>query len=475
MPYADLQEYLGTLDRKGLLHRVQVEVDKDWEIAAVVRRVFQRIPTERRPALLFENVRGYSTPVAVGILGGSPRIYATALDCDVEGVTARWQAAQSNPVPPEEVRSGPCQEVVDEGDAVDLERIPLPVWTAEHDPAPFFTAPCVITRDPETGVGNVGTYRMQLKGKRRAGIGGFHLEGTQHFAIHLRKYRALGRKMPVAVALGPDPTVGLCSVTRLPYGLDELAVAGGLRGAALPVVRARTVDLLVPASAQYVLEGWVDPEALEHEGPFGEFTGYMGTGGKSAVLQVGCLTQRREPIYQAFLSQMPPSESSCIRGIGRAQQLRAHLKDQLGLPVRDVYWRESGGSSAWLIVALRKDYETQPQQVMWAVWSLYPQFAKWVVVVDDDVNIRDSFEVEWAMSFRVQPQQDVYVFRDTLAMNLDPAQAPYPVPADDRSRLIGSKIGIDATRKHEFPPAALPPRAHLEQVDAQWARYGLDA
>ncbi|HLH26758.1 MAG TPA: UbiD family decarboxylase [Chloroflexota bacterium] len=376
MPYADLQEYVETLDRQGLLQRVRAEVDKDWEIAAVVRRVFQRIPTERRPALLFENVRGFTAPVAVGIVGGSPTIYATALECDVAGITARWQQAQAAPIPPVAVSSGPCQEVIAEGDAVDLREIPLPSWTVEHDPAPFFTAPCVITHDPETGERNVGTYRMQLHGPRRAGIGGFHLEGTQHFAIHLRKYRALGRKMPVAVAVGPDPTVSLCSVTRLPYGMDELAVAGGLRGAALGVVRARTVDLQVPATAQYVLEGWVDPERLEHEGPFGEFTGYMGAGGKSAVLEVSCLTRRREPIYQAFLSQMPPSESSCIRGIGRGQQVLRHLKDYLGLPVRDVYWRESGGSSACLVVALRKDYAAQPQQVMWSVWSTYPQFAK---------------------------------------------------------------------------------------------------
>src|SRR2546421_1953367 len=161
MPYTDLQEYLGTLDRKGLLRRVQAEVDKDWEIAAVVRRVFQRIPTDRRPGLLFENVCGFTTPVAVGILGGSPTIYATALDCELDGITPRWQQAQNNPIPPQEVSAGACQEIVQEGDAVDLERIPLPSWTVEHDPAPFFTAPCVITRDPETGIGNVGTYRMQ--------------------------------------------------------------------------------------------------------------------------------------------------------------------------------------------------------------------------------------------------------------------------------------------------------------------------
>jgi UbiD family decarboxylase len=474
MPYADLRDYLGTLERKGLLSRVAAEVDKDWEIAAVVRRVFQRIPTERRPALLFENVRGHTAPVAVGILGGSPTIYATALGSDVAGITERWQQAQASPIPPVEVATGVCQEVILEGDAIDLTRLPIPTWTVEHDPGPFITAPCVITRDPETGVGNVGTYRMQLKGPRRAGIGGFHLEGTQHFTIHFRKYRARRERMPVAVALGADPTVGLTSVTRLPYGLDELAVAGGLRGEALPVVAARTVPLHVPATAEYVLEGWIDPEDLEHEGPFGELTGYMGSGGESVVLELSCLTHRRDPIYHAFLSQMPPSESSCIRGIGRAQQLRSHLVRVLGLPVQDVYWAESGGSSAYLLVALRKDYETQPQQVMWAVWSAYPQFAKWIVVVDDDIDIRDSFQVEWALSFRVQPQRDIYIYRDTLAMNLDPTQAPFGVPTSDRARLLGSKVGVDATRKHEYPPASLPPREHLARVDAQWERYGIE-
>ncbi len=472
MAYADLREYLAALERAGKLHRIAREVDKNWEVAAVARRVFQHIPPERRPALLFERVQGHTVPIACGLLGASRQVYALALETTVEGIGARWEQAQQAPIPPEIVASGPCKEVICHGDAVDLGYLPVPTWTVGHDPAPFFTSPFVVTKDPDTGVRNVGTYRMQLKGRNRTAIGGFHINGVQHIAIQIRRYRALGRKMPVAVVVGADPTIGLVSVTRVPYDVDEFAVAGGLRREPVPLVRCETVDLEVPATAEFVLEGEVDPNYLEEEGPFGEFPGYLGASGPNVVFEVRCLTHRRDPIYQAFVSQMPPSESSCIRGVGREMTLLKHLKQVMGFPVRDVHYLEAGGSTAYVAISIHKERETQPREIMWAVWSYQPAFAKIVVVVDDDIDVRDYFALNWAISFRTQPARDFYIERDTLAVNLDPSQAPPGVPSNDRARLIGSKLGIDATRKFPYPPVALPPREHLEYVDQHWQEYG---
>jgi len=472
MAYADLREYLAALDGAGKLHRVAREVDKAWEVAAVMRRVFQRIVPRERPAMLFERVKGHDVPIACGLLGGSREIYALALETNIEGIAERWNCALQRPLPPELVNSGPCKEVIRKGSEADLGYLPIPTWTVEHDPAPFLTAPFVFTKDADTGVRNVGTYRMQFKGPQTLGLGGFHIDSVQHVAIQFRRYRELKRTMPVAVVLGADPTIGLCSVTKIPRNVDELDVAGGLRREPVPVVRCETIDMEVPATAEFVLEGEVDPENLEDEGPFGEFPGYMGAPGPGLVFRLKAITHRRNPIYQAFVSQMPPSESSCIRGIGREMTLTKHLKGVLGLPVVDVHHLEAGGSSTFLAISIKKGHETQAREVMWAVWALQPNLAKWVVVVDDDIDVRDSFALHWAMAFRVQPDRDIYIERNTLAINLDPAQAPPGTPSQDRSRLIGSKVGIDATRKFAYPPAALPPKAHLDEVDRLWKEYG---
>jgi UbiD family decarboxylase len=472
--YADMREYLAALERAGKLHRVAREVDKSWEVAAVARRVFQNIPPERRPALVFERIQGHTVPIACGLLGGSRQIYAMALETTVEGIGDRWTDAQASPIPPELSDYAPCQEVVKRGDEVDLGYLPVPTWTVKHDPAPFFTSPFVITKDPDTGVRNIGTYRMQLKGRNTTGIGGFHVGGVQHIAMQIRRYRELGRKMPVAVVVGADPTIGLVSVSRVPYDVDEFAVAGGLRRAPVPIARCQTIDLEVPATAEFVLEGEVDCSRLEPEGPFGEYPGYLGAAGENILFEVQCLTHRRDPIYQAFVSQMPPSESSCIRGVGREVTLYKHLKQTMGFPVKDVHYLEAGGSTIYVAVSIKKERETQPREIMWATWAHQPSFAKIIVVVDDDIDVRDYFALNWAISFRIQPIRDVYLERDTLATNLDPSQAPPGVGSNERERLIGSKMGIDATRKFTYPPVALPPQEHLEYVDQHWRDYGFN-
>jgi len=313
------------------------------------------------------------------------------------------------------------------------------------------------------------TLFMQVKGKNRLGLMiNFHQHGRRHIEMN----DARNAPTPVAIVLGTDPTIGLTSVAKVPYGVDELAVAGGLRGEPVPVVRCETVDLEVPATAEIVIEGLIPPGYREMEGPFGEYTGYMGPAAPAPVIEVTCLTHRNDPIYQAFVSQMPPSESSCIRGIGREMAILKHLKEDLRLPVVDVHLTESGGSASILAISLRKDAEGQVMQAVWGAWAVDPALGKITVVVDDDIDIRDEFALAWAVAFRVQPEKDVQVVRNTAAIRLDPSQAPADEPGLTQARAVSSKLVIDATKKHAFPPLAVPPREHLQAVLARWEEYG---
>jgi UbiD family decarboxylase len=469
MPYRDLREYLHVLEAKGLLCHVTAEVDKDWEISAVCRHTFRSIPQERRPAVMFDRIKGYSIPLVVGILGGSREIYATALGTDLNGVWDAWQRGKS-PIPPRLVESGPCQEVVLMGEEANIEMLPAPVWTVGQDPGPYHTSPFVISRDPETGVQNVGTYRLQVKGPRK---GGLMINPQRGMRRHLEKSEALGGGTEAAIVFGTDPVIGLTSVSPFPPGVDELAAAGGIRGEPVEVVRCRTVDLRVPATAEIVIEGRVPYLGREPEGPFGEYAGYMGAPGNNPVFEVTCITHRRNPIYQAFLSQMPPSESSCIKGFGRELEIRRHLINNLGLPVHDVCLPESGSSTATVLISLKKQNRFQPLKAMMGVWSMNAGLAKIVVVMDDDINIRDPFQVNWAIAFRMQPAQDIRIIPDTDPITLDPSQPlkdGKPLPSTEQ---VSSKLGIDATRKHPYPAPSVPPKEHLEKVAANWPHYGI--
>jgi len=470
MAYRDLREYLAALEKKGLLCHIEAEVDKDWEISAVCRRVFQKIPERNRPALMFDRIKGHDIPLVIGVLGGSRQIYATALETEVDKVLEKWESGAKNPLKPRLVETGPCQEVVHRGEEANFEILPAPVWTVGEDPGPYHTSPFVISRDPETGIPNMGTYRVQVKGRSKAGL---MINPPRNMNQHIRKNEARGKGTDVAIVFGADPVLGLTSVTPFPYGVNELDVAGGIRREPVEVVRCLTVDLEVPATAEIVVEGKIPFQGREPEGPFGEYGGYMGTPGNHPFIEISCITHRKKPIYQAFLSQMPPSESSCIKGIGREAVIHRHLKDNLGLPVTDVYLTESGGATGFLIIAMKKQNRFQPLKAMMGAWSHHDVFGKVTVVVDDDIDIRDSFQVEWALSFRMQPSEDVHVVKNTDPLTLDPSQSWKDGKTVLPTEQVSSKVGIDATKKHPFPHLAVPPREHLERVDAQWERYGI--
>jgi UbiD family decarboxylase len=467
--YKDLREFLDKLECHGKLHRITKPVDKDWEIAAVAKVAFETIAEPRRPALLFERIKGFDMPLVLGALGGSRAIYCLALGCDVSEVHKKWRDAELHPIHPVRVTRGPVQENILRNDEVDLTRLPIPTWTVGQDPSPYVTSGYVVTVDPDSGTRNVGTYRVQLQGARRLGLFINYLQGGRE---HVEKNNQRGRPTPVAIVIGAEPAIGLVSVTRVPQDVDELAVAGALRGAPVEVLPCVSVPLEVPATAEIVIEGTIAANTLEDEGPFGEYTGYMGPKSLSYRVDVQCLTHRNKPIFQAVSSQMPPSESSCIRSIGRESALHKHLAEDLRLPVCDVHLFESGGAAAYLVISLKKSHPAQPRTAMCAAWSFAPQFGKFTVVVDDDIDIRDPDMVNWALSFRVQPEKDTFLMSGTAAVQLDPSQAREDVLQQDPSRRLSSKLGIDATRKHAFPAIAIPPKEHLERVRKEWKSYG---
>ena len=275
MAYQDLRDYLNVLTNKGLMKWVEEEVDKDWEITCIARKVFQQKP-KKRFALGFKKVKGYSSPVVVGTIAASREVYAIALEMGhkVNQIISRWNQALTYLREPEILANGVCQEVVREGKQVNLNWFPIPTWTPEKDPGPYITAPCMITKDLENGTRNVGIYRMQVKSANKTGV--LWDLPSQHAAIHFAKYEAKQKPMPVAVAIGVDPCILMTAAAKVPLGVDELAVAGGLRGKAIPLVKCKTIDLEVPATAEIILEGEILPGEKEIEGPFGEYTGYMG-------------------------------------------------------------------------------------------------------------------------------------------------------------------------------------------------------
>jgi len=468
MPYADLREFLKKLESCGKLHRIAKPVDKDWEIAAVAKVAFESIPEPRRPALMFEQVKGFDMPLVLGVLGGSRAIYCLALECELKDLHKKWGDAQRHPIAPVRVAKGPVQEKIFRGSEVNLLKLPIPTWTVGQDPSPYVTSGYVITNDPDTGMRNVGVYRIQLKGANKLGLFINYLQGGRE---HVEKNIKRGQPTPVAIVIGAEPVIGLVSVTRLPQDLDEFAVAGALRGAPVELVRCVTSELEAPAAAEIVIEGMIASE-LEEEGPFGEYTGYMGPKSMSYKVDIQCVTHRDKPIFQEVSSQMPPSESSCIRSIGRESALQKHLIEDLGLPVRDVHLFEAGGAAAYLVISIKKSHPAQPRTAMFGAWSFAPQFGKLTVVVDDDIDIRDPNLVNWALAFRMQPEKDAFIMPGTAAVQLDPSQAREDVLQQDPTRRVSSKIGIDATRKHAYPAVAVPPQEHLERVRNDWQSYG---
>lgn len=472
-PFADFRSYLTALEERGLLVRVSRQVNKDTELVPLVRLQFRGLPVEQRRAFLFENVtdargRSFDSSVAIGTFASSREVYATALGGDVDDIASIWQRALSQPIEPVHVPTGPCKEVIVTGDDLDrtggVDVFPHPISTPGFDPAPFLTSPFWVTRDPEDGEYNVGTYRGMIKGPRRVGL---QMDTpSQHIAIHLAKARRLGKSLDVAIILGAVPAVGLASVQKVPYGVSEYAVAGGLMGQALEVVDCETVDLQVPAHAEIIIEGRIDPTMVEPEGPFGEASGYLGPRTWSPALEITCITHRRSPVVQAFISEFPPSESTLMRKIGFENVYRQFLRRGCNIDsVSDVCFYESSSCNMMFVVQLSNPSPGQAWQALYAASGYEPSMGKIIIAVDDDIDPSDLESVLWAMSFRMQPHRDVRTLENKLP-RLDPSAEP-------GGGATSSALLIDATRSGPYPPTSLPAQEYMEAAQVLWQELGL--
>jgi len=488
MKYKDLRDFIAQLEAQGELKRIQQEVDPYLEMTEICDRVLRA----EGPALLFENVKGSSTPV-LGNLFGTPKRVAMGMGEDkVEALReiGKLLAMLKEPSPPKgmkdawkqlpmfkkvldmapkKIKNAACQQHVIEGDAVDLKNIPVQTcWPG--DAGPLITWGLVITRGPEKPRQNLGIYRMQVIGKNRVIMRWLaHRGGALDFRDWQQKHP--GEPFPISVALGADPATILGAVTPVPDTLSEYAFAGLLRGSRTELTQCTANDLQVPASAEFVLEGHLHPGDNAPEGPFGDHTGYYNEVDEFPVFTIDRITHRDKPIYHSTYTGRPPDEPA-ILGVALNEVFVPLLQKQFP-EITDFYLPPEGCSYRMAVVSIKKQYPGHAKRVMFGVWSFLRQFmyTKFVVVVDDDVNTRDWKDVIWAMTTRMDPVRDTTLVENTPIDYLDFAS---PVSG------LGGKMGMDATNKmpgetnREWGTPIVMDAEVKARVDAMWESLGLD-
>ncbi|MFH0925731.1 MAG: menaquinone biosynthesis decarboxylase [bacterium] len=475
MAYEDLRQFIDTLESKGLLKRIRIEVDPIYEITEITDRVSKT----NGPALLFEKVKGYNTPVLMNAFGSLERMNL-ALETDdlinigykirdilemdiptgfIEKLKSLPKLAKLASFIPLKVKKGRCQEVIETVNP-SLDKLPiLKCWP--QDGGRFITLPLVFTKDPDNGNRNVGMYRMHVYDSETTGM---HWHIHKHGANHYRKYCQLNRRMEVAVVIGTDPAVMYSATAPLPDNIDEMLFAGFLRGKSVELIKCKTIDLEVPANAEFVLEGYVDPHEMRIEGPFGDHTGYYSLADNYPVFHLTCLTHRKNPIYPATIVGKPPMED-CYIGKATERIFLPLLQTQvpeivdMNLPIFGVFHN-------FVIISIDKRYPGQAKKVMQAIWGTgQMMFTKIVIVVDKDVNVHNLSEVMWRVGNNIDPQRDVNF-----------VEGPVDV-LDHASRLpnLGSKMGIDATKKwkeegfaREWPDEIKMSEEVVRLVDQKW-------
>ena len=477
--YPDLHEHLETLKERGLLLTIDETIDKDAELHPLVRWQFVGgLDEPERKAFLFTNVtdsrgRRYSIPVVVGAIAANRAIYSAGMGVPVEAIQAKWDRAIAHPIAPRIISEGVCQEVVITGAALQgeghgLDMLPIPISTPGFDSAPTLTATNVITRDPETLVQNMGTYRAALKAPDRLVVRMATRVGGAGGYQHYLKHQGRGDKtMPCAIVLGCPPYVAFMGPQKLPLGVDEFTVAGGLAGAPINVVIAKTVDLLVPAEAEIVIEGLIDTEYLEPEAPFGESHGHVALEEYNMPMRVTAITHRKNPIIPSYISQVAPSESSVIKRVAYEPLFLAHLRDALGIRgVKRVSLHEplTGLLRVTLITVEKGTPRTEIWRALYGAAYFKGDCGKICVAVNDDIDPDNANALLWAMAYRMNPVEDVQTV---------PHRGQGHGPKRERDDDEDSTLLMDATMKGDLPPLALPKQQYMEHAKAIWERLGL--
>ena len=477
--YPDLHEHVLALAREGLLVVVDEPINKDTEMHPLVRWQYRGgIPEGERKAFLFTQPtdskgRRFDIAVLVAGLAANREVYRVGFGKPLEEIGRTWVDAIANPIAPRVVTDAPCQEVVITGADLDrdgqaLDGLPVPISTPGFDNAPYLSAGHYITKDPVSGIQNVGNYRGQLKAPRRLGMNP-SVELRAGIFAHWEKCKARGEPLPCAVVVGCPPVVSYASVQKMPENLDEIAVAGALAGGPINVVRGKTVDLLVPAEAEIVIEGLIDTTTLEPEAPFGESHGYVNLQEYNAFMEVTAITRRRHPILTSFISQVTPSESSVIRRVAMEPVYLNHLKSVLSIKGVTRVAMHEPLTSLYAVIAIqfqRGTPETEVWRALHGASALHRFAGKWIIAVDEDIEPDNADALFWAMSYRCQPQHDL-----ALVPHKDPGHGPRgPHDGGESAAVL-----INAMLKGTYAPVALPKREFMEHAKAIWERLGLPA
>jgi 4-hydroxy-3-polyprenylbenzoate decarboxylase len=478
-PPLDFQSHLAALEARGLLLRIDRPINKDTELHPLVRWQFQGgLAEEQRRAFLFTNVvdtsgRRYDIPVAVGALAASPQIYAVGMGRPVEEIEAAWVRAIANPIPPVLVAPAPCQAVVIKNEKLrgvgnGLANLPVPISTPGFDAAPYLTATLCVTRDPDTGIQNMGTYRGALKATDRLGVRMSSRIGGAGGYLHWKKHNRRGEPMPCAIVIGCAPVAMFTGGMKLALDLDEMAVAGALAGAPIRMAKAVTVDLNVPADAEIVIEGLIDPDLLEPEGPFGESHGHVALEDFNMSMRVTAITHRQSPVFTSIISQVTPSESSVLKKVAMEPLFFTHLRQQLGIKdVRRVVMHEPL-SNLRKVIFVQYAHGT-PRSEVWrglhGAATLLADCGKVCIAVSEDIDPTNTDAVFWSLAYRSNPKEDVHV-----APHRSAGHGPKSGSREEDSGLL-----IDATLKHSAPPLALPAREFMERARTIWRELELPA
>ncbi len=481
MACRDLQEFIKILETKKELARIKHPVSPRLEITEITDRVSKLYG----PALLFENVPGYRMPVLMNAFGSFERmslaldvpnldalgeevldfIEAEAPDTLIKKLKLIPKLKRMGSAMPKLVNRAPCQEVVYKGEEVDLGRLPvLHCWP--QDGGPFITLPAVFTRHPETGVRNVGMYRVQVFDRNTTGMHWHTHKGCAH---HYRVAEGMGQRLAVAIAIGPDPAMTYAATTPLPDDIDEVVFAGFLRGAPVELVKCLSIDLEVPASSQIVLEGYVEPGERRIEGPFGDHTGYYSLADRYPVFHVTCMTHRKDAIYPATIVGRPPQED-CYMAKATERLFLPLIKKTLP-EITDMNLPLEGVFHNLAFVSIDKRYPGHAKKVMNALWGLgQMMFCKIICVFDKEVDVQDLSHVLWRIGNNIDPRRDI-VFTDGPVDALDHAS---PLPH------YGSKMGIDCTRKwpeegfqRRWPDVIEMDNDVKAKIDRLWPELGL--
>ena len=478
-PYHDLHQHIAILRERDLLIEVDIPIDKDSEMHPLVRWQFQGgMKESERKAFLFTNIhdgrgRKYETPVLVGGLAANREIYSVGMCCPIDDVQQKWEQAISNPIPPKFIDNALCHQIVETGESLTkegggLDALPIPVSTPGFDSAPTLSAGNVITKDPDTSVQNMGTYRCALKAPDRlvvrmatrvGGAGGFQ---------HYQKHQELGiKEMPVAIVLGCPPIVAFMGPQKLPLGVDEFTVAGGLANAPIHVTKAKTVDLTIPAEAEIIIEGFIDTTKVEPEGPFGESHGHIALEEYNMPMRITAITRRKKAVVPSYISQVAPSESSMIKRVAYEPLFLKHLRDECNIKgVKKVSLHEP--LTGLLRVTVVTCEENMPHTEIWR--SLYNaaffkgDCSKICIAVNEDIDVDNADALLWAISYRSNPVKDIKTV-DFRGQGHGPKR--------EHSGEEDSSLLIDATMKSQMPPLALPAKQHMQRAMEIWQELGL--